>query len=245
MDQNSTITGSVYKVYDTASQDYTFGRMPSVGSRYKDSLGREFVFVSTAVDVAAGQVVSAPAVPAEIVDGITAVAAGNTEVTIVKAGAVVNAYAGGMLVITVGSRQTAYAIRKSTVADASNKVILTLEDPLAKALVATDDALLVPSRFNKVVIGTATSDGVGVAIAPSTAATDSKTNFFWVQTKGIGLAITGTASSLTVGVKMILGAAGVVESQATNGILAEFGYVVSVLAVSNGDAVAAMLDFKG
>lgn len=236
---------SLYKVYVTGEQDEKFGRMPEPGSTKLFSDGREFKFVSSAVNVAAGQVVSAPAAAAELAGKFTAGLVGDTEVVIEKASVTANQYADGYLVVTESSgQQTTYAIKSNTASDSSDEITVTLYECLNAAVAAADDCVLVPSQYKNVVIGTAASDGVGVAVSTSTAATSGKVNYFWVQTKGIGSVKTGTAAALVAGVKMILGAAGVVEVQTGTGIQREVGYVLDITAaVSDGDNVPAMLQF--
>lgn len=244
MMQESTINGSLYKVYDSASQDYKYGRMPRVGQTCVDSLGRKFVFVSTAVDVAAGQTVSAPAASSEIATAFTAVTSGNTEVVVVLAGVTKNKYADGILVITESAgKKTSYSIKKNTAAAAvTNLVTLTLDVPLVANLAAADDCILVPNRHNLVVIGTATSSGVGVAINASTAAADSKTNYMWVQTYGPGAVKVGTGAGVTKGLTFGLDAAGVVNVVAAVTTV-PVGYSLAEAAVSNDDSLAAFLMF--
>lgn len=236
---------SIYDTYVDGDQNVSAGRMPDVGSIKKYSDGREFVLVSTAVNVAAGQVLSSAAAAAELAGKFTAALAGDTEIVVEKASVTANQYADGYLVVTESSgTKTTYAIKSNTASSSANKVTLTLYSPITSAIAAADDCILVPSRYSSVVIGTAASDGIGVAMAASTAATSGKTNYIWAQTKGIGGAKTGTASTLVAGVKMVLGAAGVVESQGTAGIQREVGHVLDITAaVSNGDLVPAFLNF--
>lgn len=236
---------SLYKVFVTGGQDYRGGRMPEVGSEKVYSDGRRFRFVSTAVNVAAGQVVSAPAAPAELAGKFAVALVGDREVTITLAGVTANQFKDGYLVVTETSGYaTTYAIKSNTASDESNEFIATLYEPLAAAIAEANDCILVYSRYANVVVGTAASDAIGVAVAASTAATSGKVNYLWVQTAGVGAVKTGTASALLAGVKMILGAAGVVEAQSTAGIQREVGYVLDITAaVSNGDVVPAALAF--
>lgn len=242
MDQLSTISGSLRKVYTSASQEATFNTMPSLGSKCEDSLGRRFVFVSTAVNVASGQVVSAVAAGAEIADGITAAVVGATTIYVTLAGAVAGQFDGGVISITAGANITSYAILKSTAAAAgTNKVTLTLEAPLDVAIAATDDCILVPSRYSKVIIGVAESDGVGVAIAASTAATSGLVNYMWVQCQGIGTLTVKTGSTTVQGTTVMLTSTGFVDiATAAHAVV---GYSVAAGAVSNSDGFAAQLQF--
>ena len=248
MDMQGTISNTVHKVYVAGSQEELNGQIPMVGSRCSDSLGRSFVFVSMAVDAVAGQVVSSAAVPARLDNVVVAAVAGSTTIKIVKSGVTANQYADGLLVAASGANQTSYAIKKNTasatVSSVANTVILTLINPIDVAIAATDDCFLILNRHTVVVIGTALSDGVGVVVAPSTAATSGKTNYLWVQCGGLGAVKVGTGASLTTGAAFGLGAAGVVDIIAAHGT-PSFGYSVAPAAVGNGECVAAQLQFPG
>jgi hypothetical protein len=235
---------SQYKVYASGDQDNAHQRMPEVGSKKKWSDGREAVLVSTNVDVAAGQVVSAQPAAAELADKFTAASAGSREVTVAKASVTAGQYRDGHLIITAGAVETSYQIVNNTASGTSDAVVLTLAEPLVAAIVATDDCILVPSRYHNVVIGTATSDGVGVALNATTAGSVSGDGYIWVQTKGVAAVRVGTAAALTKGVKCILGAAGVVEAQSGAGVQKEFGHVVAAGAVSDGDCTAVRVCFE-
>lgn len=235
------------KVFVENGEDYKRQRMPEVGARRCYSDGSEYVFCQIAVDGVAGQVVSAPAAAAELAGKFTAALAGEETVTLTDASlsaVTANLYAGGTLVVTESSGvEAAYKIRGNSAA-ASNAVVLTLDEALLADIAAADDCIIVPPRYENVVIGTATSDGVGVLVAPSTAGTSGLLNFLWVQTKGVASVKVGTAAALTKGVKVILGAAGVIEAQGTAGVQQEFGFIVAAGAVTNGDTTAARVCFE-
>jgi hypothetical protein len=226
--------GWLYDRFDTDSQEYLLGRMSKVGDIRKMEDGREFVFVSTAVDIDAGQVVAAPAAVAELAGKFTAAIVGDEKVTVEKSGVAANAYAGGHLIITKSSgTKTTYGIVRNLASDASNKVVLYLDNPIVGAIAATDDCIIVPNKYSTVIVGTATCNPIGVAIRAATAATAGKTQYMWVQTKGVGSVYLGTAASLTVGVMVMPAASGTV--QASNGTLKPVGCMLPASAVSNTD----------
>lgn len=238
--QNS---GSIYKKYDTTSQEYLQKRMPEIGELCVFSDGRKFRFVSTAVDVAAGQLVQAAAQSAELAGKFTAAAVGATAVTITLTGISANDYAGGTLVVTESSgMETSYHIKSNTASDASDNIILTLESPLAGAVAAADDAILIKPKYEKVLLGTATGVIVGVALVASTAATDGYTNFLWVQVAGVGAVNVKTATSLTVGVCGMGGAdGGIVVADGTKQAVC---VCHNTAVVTAGDSVAAHITIE-
>jgi hypothetical protein len=234
------ITGSskdIYSVYTSASADYKEKRMPRVGDVQRFSDGREFRFVSTAVDVAAGQLVGRAAVTV-LDDKFTDAAAGATQVTITVASVTANQYAGGTLVVSASAgREVAYIIDSNT-ATSGGTATFTLRNPLKAAILAAEDCYLVPPLYELVVLGETTVVPVGVACAPSTAATNSTTNYLWVQTKGIGQVEVKTDTSIAVNVGIQAGAdGGVVVAAAT-------GHRVGVALATGvaGTSVPAILD---
>lgn len=242
MDQNGTINGSIYEMVAANSQRYKEGRIDQIGKRVKFRDGREFVYVSTAVNITVGQVVAASAAEAELADKLTAASSNATQVIVEKASVVADEYAGGTITITAGTTQNTYKIIRNTASDGSNKATFTLEEPLVSAVTATDDCILKRSRYFKCILGAALADGVGIAMATSTAATSGVINYIWVQTRGVGSAIVGTGASITKNLGVILGASGVVEVAAavTNRVV---GYYLGAAAVSDGDAGVFWLQF--
>jgi hypothetical protein len=185
--KNKSASGSVYDTYTTESNEYRQNRMPELGQVVDFEDGRKFVFASTLVDVAAGELVGSQGYEA----GVTLSAANAREETMVinKVGAVTNAFADGMVIIDeVGG--TAYKIKSSTATGAANAVILTLYEGLITPLEVSDSVLLLPPRNVNVVISTADNDTVGSAIVATTAATDGTTVFQWFQYEGIGVSVT-------------------------------------------------------
>lgn len=230
------ISGQVYDIYDTTSQDYIYNRVPFLGQKVAFADGREYRFVSTAVDITAGQVVSAPVPTVEIDGAFTAAAAGATTVKVTSAtigSATKDLYADGFLVITETSGlKHSYKIKGNTAA-ATNAVTFTLEYPLLAAVATGDACFVVPFKYSNTIVGIAASNPVGVAIRTVTPATDGTTAFMWVQTKGTGGVLLGTEAGATIGVTLKSSDAGVAEI-ATAGTPV-IGTSLAAAAVANGD----------
>jgi hypothetical protein len=211
----------IYKVYTPASAEYKENRMPRVGDVQEFSDGRRFRFVSTAVNVAAGQLVGRAAV-ALLDDKFTAASAGSYEVEIEVASVTANQYAGGVLVVANSAgREVSYTINANTASSATNKVTLTLASPLKAAILAAEDAYLIPPLYEKVVLGAANVVAVGVAMGKSTAHTATETQYLWVQTKGPGQVEVKTDTNIAVTTGLIPGAdGGVIVATATGGQIA-------------------------
>lgn len=116
--------------------------------------------------------------PAAAAIGATSVTVtlGNTAVT-------ANYYANGYMVGTVTPGQGyMYKIKSHPAADASATVVLTLEDPLLVALTTNSRVDLVANQYQSVIVNptTATSNPVGVAVYPITAA-----YYGWLQVGGV------------------------------------------------------------
>lgn len=226
--------GWLYDVYTPTSQEYLLGRLPKVGTTRELQDGRKFVFVCTAVNAVAGQVMAAPASVAEITSGSVAAIVGDVSLTITRAGTTLNQFAGGFITLTdTAGVETTYGIVRNTAASAANLVTLYLDNPLVGAVAPGDDFILTPPKFGAVIINTASTLPVGVAIRPSTAATDGTTNYMWIQYAGVGGIKITTAAGLTAG-KAVMGiAAGSVA--AADGTLQQIGVMLPASAVSDGD----------
>ena len=212
--QIKTISGSIYDVYNTDSQGYKDNTMPRVGQKCEFEDGRKFVFVSSAVDITAGQVVGAPTEGVELTAVTAAYAAGTKEVAFVLAGQTLNLLADGYLTVTLGTG-VGYTYRiksntaSATVSSVSNTVICQLYDPIKVGITATDNVIVKQYRCASVLVGTAALDNVGVSCAAAPAATGSLTYFFWAQTGGIGYA---EGSDVASNLNLVVGAAGTLEA---------------------------------
>jgi hypothetical protein len=191
-EQNKTISGSVYDVYAPTHQDYESSRMPRVGQTVEFEDGRKFVFASTAVDVEIGEVVAQKAGAAVTTSKIQA--AGTYKVRLVSAGQTQNSLAGGTVILE--DTGTPYKIKSNTASATVEAVddvtIVTLYDPLVAATTDGAAAVIAYAKTEGVVLGAATLNCVGVAVAQSTAATAGKT-YMWVQYQGIGSVVASAA----------------------------------------------------
>jgi len=204
-EQNKTISGSVLDVYTPASQEYKENRMPRVGQTVEFEDGRKYVFCSTAVDVENGEFVASAA-------GITGVtskiqAAGTREVRIVQASITQNQLAGGQLILE--GTGVSYKIKSNTasatVESVANVVLVTLYDPLTAATTDGEAYIASVSKVENVVLSTAGSNVIGVAVVDVLAATGGATHYFWAQYQGLG-SILDTAAA--AGATLASGAAG-------------------------------------
>lgn len=235
MSESVAGNGWLYDLYTPSSQEYLLGRLSKVGDKRVMQDGREFVFVSTVVDCVAGDVLAAAVAPAEVAGTFTAALVGDEKLVMVKSGVTVNQYAGGYIIITESSgAKTSYGIVRNSAAGTGNAVTLYLDNPIVAAIAAADDFILVPSRYEKVIMGTATCSPVGVALRASTAATNSTTNYMWIQTKGVGAVRVAESDNITIGVSVMVGAAGTVIP--ATGLLPVVGTALGAAIVSDGDS---------
>jgi hypothetical protein len=234
MNEMTSGNGSLYELYNASSQNYLYGRMPQVGDKRVFADGREFVFVSTAVDVAVGQLVAAAQASAELANKLTAATAGAEKITVEVASVTANQYAGGYITITDGTNaESTYPIRSNTASDGNDEVVLTLAAPLAAAITATDDCILVPSLYSNVRVSIVESVPVGVAVIASTAGANFETQWMWVQTRGIGGIKITTAANITEGVALKQIASGSVGVQTAGTPIVAIA--ANVAEVSDGD----------
>jgi hypothetical protein len=224
------MNGSIYDgpEYSTTTR-FLGSRVPSVGAKVEFDDGRKFVFVSTAVDVAVGQIVATPTCLATVVANLcTAAAIGATEVTVNTKGLTMfgggagviaaNALAGGYLSFTDDLGEGfQYRIKSHNAGTAAVSVTFKLFDPLKIAIDATSDLFLVAPRYENVVVGTATLPPVGVAVIPSTAATNVRTEYIWVQTAGVATTKITTGTNIAIGLSVAASSAGgvIIASAAT------------------------------
>ena len=192
---------------------------------YKD--GRVFRYISTAVDIEAGEIagqVTGSAIVSNQVQTSGTPAAlpaiGDTSVTLALAAITANQFAGGYMFTTDDTGQ-GYTYRiKSNTLTASSNIILTLYDDLIIALDATTDIQLIPNLYSLAVLGTLALDPIGVAVRATTAGTDSTTQAFWVQVKGPVAVRVENSTTLAIGITVGGGAAGgVVVKTATNALI--------------------------
>ena len=211
-------------IYDAevaeADVDFKAGRVPVVGDVREFDDGRKYVYVSTAVDVSASELVAIATCQATPIDGAcTAAAIGANEVTIDtsavamfggSAGVIAaNRLAGGYLMINDDAGEGySYRIKTNTVGTSATSITVTLYDKLIVALTTASDVVLVGPKYKKVVLGTATLQPLGAAVVASTAASDGEEQYIWVQFQGPGVVFVKTGASLAVGLRAVAAADG-------------------------------------
>lgn len=191
--QLDQISGSVF---DAASsvQKNQLGARCRIGPR-------EYVYCSTAVDIAAGSLIGHAAPSAVTANALTAASAGAVDITLTLAGTTLNQYADGFLMVTDDTGQAnVYAIKSNSAAGSGNAVTIKLYDPLLAAIDTTSDCVVVPCPYSKVIVGIAGSRCLGGAVRAAAAATAGTTLYFWAQVRGPGLVLVDTATSLGIGV---------------------------------------------
>lgn len=222
---NNTMIGTVGSlpldaaIYSTHAK-WIAGNVPEIGAEMRFADGSCFRFVSTAVDLAAGQLVAMNTFNATPVDDkCTAAAIGSYQVEVDtravamfggSAGIIAaNRLSGGYLVINDDTGEGyRYRILSNTEGTASAKVTLTLAEPLKVALDTTSDVIITGSVYDSVVLGTAALCPLGVAMVPSTAATNSRTEYLWIQTAGVASVRITTGTSVAIGVNVVADATG-------------------------------------
>ena len=225
MNENRSINmvnGSIYDgpEYSTTTR-FLGSRVPAVGTKVEFDDGRKYVMCSTAVNVLAGQLVSTPTVLATIITNkLTAASIGATSIVLDTrtfamfggaAGVIAaNALAGGYITFADDLAEGyQYRIKSNTAGTASSSITLTLFDGLKTAIDATTDVFLVSPRYENVVLSTATLPVVGVATITTTAATNARTEYFWVQTAGIANTYITTGTNIAIGLTVAADTAGI------------------------------------
>ena len=237
------VSYDVHKTYDSASQDYP-DRMPYLGQKQETKDGREYVFCSSVVNVAAGLVVAAPVVIAELDGVFTAASEGDTSVTLTSAllsAVTADEYKDGTLLITESCDvKRAYTIKSNT-AVSSNAVTFTLYEGLAGDVAATDAAFIRKFKYKTVVLGSTQCAPIGVAVTATTAATDGAAGttdgiaYFWAQTKGIGGVKVATEANCIDSLAAVCAASGEAELAATDSQYYPIGIFLPTAAVAAGD----------
>ncbi len=237
IEQIKTISGSIYQKYDTFSQEYKENRMPRVGQICEFEDGQRYIFVSTEVDIAVGQVVAN--VLSDELTVETDYASGVREITVDATGVAANQYQDGYILL---NNKYNYRIKSNT-ASVSSVITVKIYEPLCEAISEDDSCFVTPFEAKSVIVGTASNNSLGVAIVASTAATENKINYIWVQTHGIGaVKVTTGATALDAAALMADAAGALVIASAGNPILA-FSLVTTADAVGDGELVTANLCF--
>jgi hypothetical protein len=223
------------------------GRIPSVGAKVELRDGRIFRFVrvkQTNGDIAKGAPVCINQEDAAAVGryDITAAAAAasetlqltTTSLDLTGAGAGIiaaNFFAGGKIVIPTGAAAGVYGIKSHTAGTGSVGIILTLDRPLAGAATTSHDAWLLPFEdFNCQKYTTNSLVVKGFAVNAFTAATNTREEYGWIQTRGVGAVKIKTNTSIAIGSNLVLGDA--------DGLILEAAHAKQVLASSLAIAAA-------
>ena len=211
-------------VLDT-DKKYLEGNVPMIGQKVEFDDGRIFRWCSSnAVQVAGEMVAVATCQATEIAGGCTAAAigakeviVGTTAVTMFGGSAGVlaaNRLAGGYLMITDDAGEGySYRIKSHTAGTALVAITFTLYDGLKVAITTDTDVCLVGQKYRHVVEGATALSAIGAILVPNTGASTTVESFFWVQTKGPGIAL----GAGTVGVELASAASGAVANAAEAG----------------------------
>ena len=202
----------------------------SLGTKVETPDGRIFRYCKTgATALVPGKLYDGPANVGNhtniAVASAAAIGATSVTVTLGATAATANQYADGLLVVNdaTGEGYT-YRIKSNPAADASATLTLTLDDPIAVALVAsTSEVTLLPNQYNGVIIHATTETGVpvGVAVKAITA-----TYYGWIQTRGaVGVLCDASISELGSEVAASASTAGSVT--VGTGALASIGYMLA------------------
>jgi hypothetical protein len=192
----------------------------AVGQRFNSADYREFVLVQNgAVALVAGNLIQGPASIGANHTGLTCATAaiGATQITVTLGGTAVtaNQYAGGFAIVSAGTGigQTLRIASHPAQSNTSGTVVLTLEDPLSVATLASDSKVSLTLNpygskngtaftTHGVIVSptTATGPSIGVTLYPIPASTASVLSYGFIQCRGfVGcLNIGGTAIGLDV-----------------------------------------------
>lgn len=157
--------------------------------------GRKFRFARAGAALNVGELCVAASVAANhrliSVASAAAIGATNVTVTLGATAATANQYAQGYMHVTSGpGAGQVYKIRSHPAANASASLVLTLMDPLTIALTAASVVTLRRNPYADVVISVTDQQDlpVGVPVRNVTSG-----YYFWLQTRGIGLALADEA----------------------------------------------------
>lgn len=141
--------------------------------------------LSTSANVAGGKIVCAPQMIAShqadiLTPAVTSAGANVISVTLGTAMAT-NAYAEGYMIVSSGTGNgMAYRIKSHPAAATAASVAITLYDPVAEPMTATNEVNFVPNMYKAVKVGSEVLD-VPVGVVPTAVTTG---NYCWLQTHG-------------------------------------------------------------
>lgn len=228
MDQ---ISGSVYDAATTTPKN-------QLGRRVKFSDGREFVYVASDADLAAGDVLTMSLNSEALTAAkITATAAGTNTVTLASTtGVALNEYAGGYLVIThANGKGYVYRIRSNTASN-SGAVTVVLYDNIKVALTTSSVGVLINTLYEDMAQCGADGVALGVCVVPTTGATNSRIEYFWMQTKGVACVL--RSGNIAVGDAIIPAASAAAKVDAH---VSDQKFGVALLAETSSDLFVAYL----
>lgn len=243
--------------YHDGDQYVSNRQAPGVGHKVCLRNGAEFVFVRVPTDdISLGAPVCIPTVGTvsyqsttalqlqDTKEGSETIVIDSSEILAGSTGGIVPAgyFSGGNLVIAAGDAAGTYGIISHTAGTNSTNIVLTLDRPLtgdtssAEAfltLYAVNNAGAYDSDNNKVVIGFAAS--------AFTASTNSRVEYGWVQTAGIGGVKIKTVTNIAVGSDLSLGdgAGLILKASAGAPTLAES--LVDAAEIAAGDIIPAVI----
>jgi len=227
---------------DTGNK-YKEGRIPQIGSKVEFDDGRVFRMCSSREVFVASEVVGQQvAAAAEFAGKLTAASAGDDELILnitgiavlggTTAEMTVNKMQGGHIMITDDAGEGySYRIKSNTVQDADAKVTFTLFDALKVAVTTDTDCCLVGNKYSEVVEAATTEETpIGGAMVPTTGASSSVLAYFWVQTKGPGIAL--GAGTLAAPLALSSGGAVVDSAESGSGV---YDMIVGFALATTGD----------
>ena len=200
--------------------------------------GRQFRYVSTAADLAAGEIVAWRTAQAAALDNKLSVAAINATTLVIDtsgtalfgagAGVVVaNDLAGGFIVIEDDTGEGhQYRIKSNTVGTSATSITVVLWDKLKVAVDATTDVFLIGPKYRKVVEGAILLSPIGVCMTATTAATAGVDQYFWVQTRGLAAVLVKTGTGIAIGK--------LVSAVADGGCILAAGHDTNILGTAMG-----------
>lgn len=207
--------------YYDGSPEYAARMLPDVGHEAILRDGRKFRFVKSSADIPVGGPVFVED-PVDSLDVASATSAGSVEVELDTsgvdlagdgAGVVAQGFlAGGILVIQEGDSAGTYGIKASSAGTASVDVKVTLDRPLPAALTTSNDVFVVTNKYAK-----AKSSGsvcIGFAVRAFTGSTNSREEYGWIQTGGIGSVRIETNTNIAAGASLKVGTTGLVVPNA-------------------------------
>lgn len=195
-EQNKTISGSVYDVYTTNSQEYRENRMPRVGQTVEFEDGRKFVFCSSETDVTRGLMHQAR--QAVNCAAFGAWPRGSTEIVVTEPGVTVNEWRGGMLLDAAAG--CVYKIKGNSESSVTGSVTVRLYDGLTQDMGDVSNLSVKPPRHENVELGGASGDYIGIPLVDAPLNGADKC-FFWAQYQGVSfiISISGTPGSAVTG----------------------------------------------